>query len=200
MDINKIITELKISDEIIAIFPYGSRVYGFANENSDEDYIIVIKNAFLKSGSFRDNAISNEDKSIQGVLYSRTGFIDAINNYNMPAMECLSLEKDIIFNKWKFAVYKWDEKELIKKVIQQSSASWHIATEQSKNGFKDRAKKGIFHSLRILDFGLQLKENKKIINFQSCNDLYYEINDIENFDDRNYISFRDNLVKKLKGY
>ena len=77
-------------DEIFNIYPYGSRVYGTDMPDSDFDFIIVFKSSFLDSGSFKDNAISNEDRTIQGTCYSRGGFIDAINNYQLPAWEALA--------------------------------------------------------------------------------------------------------------
>lgn len=196
-----IIKSLKIEEEVLAIFPYGSRVYGSANENSDYDYIVVTKGAFLKSGGFKQNAISSEDKKIQGVLYSRSGFIDAINNYEIGALECLSLDPSfVVLSKWPFKVQKWSEKEMVNKIIQKASASWYIASEQSKGGWKDSAKKGIFHALRILMFGVQLKENQKIVDFSEANKLKEEINRLpeDMFDDRMYLSYRDELMAKLK--
>ena len=53
--VNEIINSLKIEEDILAIYPYGSRVYGTASEVSDYDYIIVTKGAFLKSGAFKQN-------------------------------------------------------------------------------------------------------------------------------------------------
>jgi hypothetical protein len=90
---------------------------------------------------------------------------------------------------------------MINKVIQKVSASWHIASEQSKGGWKDRAKKGIFHALRILMFGIQLKENQKIVDFTEANELKAEIDRLPDdmFDDRMYLSLRDELMKKLRG-
>jgi hypothetical protein len=186
---------------VLAIYPYGSRVYGTASESSDHDYIIVTKGAFLKSGAFRQNAISSEDKKIQGVLYSRSGFTDAINNYEIGALECLFLDPSmVILSKWPFKVQKWNEKEMIDKIIQKASASWHIASEQSKGGWKESAKRGIFHSLRILMFGIQLKENQKIVDFTEANELKAEINRLpeDMFDDRMYLKLRDELMAKLK--
>lgn len=197
-----IIKALKIDEDVLAIYPYGSRVYGTASETSDYDYIIVTKGAFLKSGAFRQNAISSEDKKIQGVLYSRAGFIDAINNYEIGALECLSLDPFMtVMARWPFKVQKWNEKEMVDKIIQKASASWHIASEQSKGGWKASAKKGIFHALRILMFGIQLKENQKIVNFAEANELREEINRLpeDMFDDRMYLSLRDELMSKLRG-
>ena len=144
-DLETILRELKISEDVLAVYPYGSRVYGLANDNSDYDYIVVTKSAFLPSGAFKQNAISSNDKRIQGVLYSRSGFIDAINNYEIGVLECLSLDPtNIIISKWPFKVQKWDEKEMVKKIIQKASASWHIASEQSRNDQKHLAKKDRF--------------------------------------------------------
>ena len=198
---NEIINSLKIEEEILAIYPYGSRVYGTASENSDYDYIVVTKGAFLKSGAFKQNAISSDDRKIQAVLYSRTGFIDALNNYEMGAIECIFLDSSqVLLSKWPFRIQKWDTKEMADKVIQKASASWHIASRQSKDGFKAIAKKGIFHSLRILMFGLQLKEYQTIYNYSEANELKSEMDSIpeDMFDDRAYLGLRDELMQKLK--
>ena len=201
-DLETILRELKISEDVLAVYPYGSRVYGLANDNSDYDYIVVTKSAFLPSGAFKQNAISSNDKRIQGVLYSRSGFIDAINNYEIGVLECLSLDPtNIIISKWPFKVQKWDEKEMVKKIIQKASASWHIASEQSRNDQKHLAKKGVFHALRILMFGIQLKEHQKIVDFSVSNELKHEIERLPDdmFDDRLYLKLRDELMNKLKG-
>ena len=201
-DLETILRELKISEDVLAVYPYGSRVYGLANDNSDYDYIVVTKSAFLPSGAFKQNAISSNDKRIQGVLYSRSGFIDAINNYEIGVLECLSLDPtNIIISKWPFKVQKWDEKEMVKKIIQKASASWHIASEQSRNDQKHLAKKGVFHALRILMFGIQLKEHQKIVDFSVSNELKHEIDRLPDdmFDDRLYLKLRDELMNKLKG-
>ena len=197
-----ILKALKVDEEVLAIYPYGSRVYGTASETSDHDYIIVTKGAFLKSGAFKQNAISSEDKKIQGVLYSRSGFIDALNNYEIGALECLFLDPSVVvLSKWPFKLQKWDEKEMASKIIQKASASWHIGSQQSKDGFKAIAKKGIFHALRILMFGVQLKENKKIVDYAEANELKKEFDRLpeDMFDDRMYLSLRDELMTKLKG-
>jgi hypothetical protein len=197
----EIINSLKIEEDILAIYPYGSRVYGTASETSDYDYIVVTKGAFLKSGAFKQNAISSDDRKIQAVLYSRTGFIDALNNYEMGAIECIFLDSSqVLLSKWPFRIQKWDTKEMVNKVIQKASASWHIASRQSKDGFKAIAKKGIFHSLRILMFGLQLKEYQTIYNYSEANELKSEMDSIpeDMFDDRAYLGLRDELMQKLK--
>lgn len=202
MNSDKILRELDFGEDVLAIFPYGSQVYGTSDAKSDHDFIIVTKSATLPDGSFRASApLTSKDYMIQGVLYSRGGFIDAINNYDIAALECLSLaDEDVLLKKWPFKVSNWNEKAMVKKIISKASASRHVADQQSKTGYKDRAKKGMFHALRILHFGLQLKEHKKIVDFGACNEMYFKFKSIDpdEFDTRDYYEEFDNLLAKLR--
>lgn len=202
MNSEKILKELNIGGDVLAIFKYGSQVYGTADSKSDSDFIIVMKSSMLGDGSFRlSSPLTSDDRMIQGVVYSRGGFIDAINNYDVAALECLSLsDEDILKNSWDFKVVNWDEKVLVKKIISKASASRHIADQQAKSGFGDRAKKGMFHALRILHFGLQLKEHGKIVDFGECNELFFKFKSTppDEFDTRDYYKEFDELLVKLR--
>ncbi len=199
LNAEQILEELKINEEVLNIYQYGSQVYGTTNENSDQDFIIVTKGSFLKSGAFKQNAISNSDRTIQGVLYSRSGFQDAINNYDISALECLSLDSDkVVRSKWLFKIQKWDPKEMSKNIISKASGSFHLADLQAKDGEKAMAKKGVFHALRILHFGLQLKDHQRVVNFKECNWIWEAIKDDEDFDTRNYMTQRNELIGRLK--
>jgi hypothetical protein len=200
MEAEYILNQLGITTEVLNIYPYGSHVYGCATEDSDHDYIIVAKSSLLPSGAFKDNAISSGDYKIQGVLYSRTGFIDAINNFDVAAMECLFLPDEMVIqNKWDFKIQKWDEKALLRKIVTKASNSWYIADRQAKDGYKDRAKKGVYHALRILTFGKQLKDNKRIVDYSAGNIIRLMINKDRDFDTRSYIAQRDSLMDELRG-
>lgn len=201
MSKDEILKELKIEGDVLAIFPYGSRVYGTAGDESDHDYIIVMKSALLPSGAFRDNAISNDDYTIQGVVYSRGGFIDAVNSYEIGALECIFLpEEKVIYKKWPFKITNWNEKEMAKAIIRKASDSRHYANMASKNGDKERGIKSMYHALRILKFGLQLKKHQRIVDFTECNDMYEEFMAMnpEDFDSRDYFKKFDELVKELR--
>lgn len=199
MKAEKIIKELGIEDEVLNIYPYGSQVYGTANVDSDHDYIIVMKSAFLDSGSFKDNAISNEDKSIQGVLYSRGGFQDAINNYEIGALECIFLPEDkVIQKRWKFGLNKLVRKDMAKNVIKKASNNLHIAKHQYADEDFDRAKKGLFHALRILDFGIQISEQGRIYDFSHANDMKKIIDQDDNFNPKKYLGDFNTMRKRLK--
>lgn len=56
MELIEILDRIKISlDNIIAIYPYGSRVYGNITKKSDYDFIIILKNKTQEQ--FSDNLI-----------------------------------------------------------------------------------------------------------------------------------------------
>lgn len=201
INIGLILKSLNIDEPVLNIYRYGSRVYGTADQNSDHDYIIVTRGAMLKSGAFKQNAISSENRNIQGILYSRSGFTDAINNYDISALECLSLHSDdVLMNTWSFGIQRWDNKVMFKKIISKVSASWHTADMQARDGFKGRAKKGIFHALRILYFALQLKKNQRIDDFVCVNWIWedFRITEDEEFDTRDYLRQRDELMGQLR--
>jgi len=199
MNAEEVIEALGIEGEVLNIYPYGSYIYGTNTPESDKDFIIVMKSGLLDSGAFRDNAISNKDESIQGVIYSRGGFQDAINNYEISALECLFIPEDKIIRKtWPYKLTKIVNKDLAKKIIAKASASWHIAKHQYTDDEIDRAKKGIWHALRILTFGIQLKDSGKIKNFAIANTFKTIIDNDNDFSPKKYISYRDILMEELR--
>ncbi len=97
MEAEEVIAKLGLEDsDIVNVYVYGSHVYGTATSESDSDFILVYRSAMLPNGAFRNNAISSEDRSVQGVCYSRSGFQDALNNYEIGALECMSLPDNLI--------------------------------------------------------------------------------------------------------
>lgn len=157
---------------VLNVYPYGSKIYGTANEDSDDDYVIVYRTSLLPSGSFKDNAISSVDRKIQGVCYSRSGFIDAINNYQINALECIFLPEDKIIQKeMNFGMKYFDKRDLAKKIIMTASSSWHFAKMSYKDDRYEACAKNIFHALRILKFGIQIKEKQRIFDYSAANGI-----------------------------
>lgn len=195
-----ICNELNINlSDILNIYPYGSMIYGTNNDDSDSDYVIVYKSALLPSGSFKDNAISSKDWSIQGVCYSRGGFIDAINNYQINALECIFLpEEQIVMKKMNFQMAKLNLRDLSKKIISTASSSWHFALMSYKDGLIDAAKKNVYHAIRILDFGIQIKEKGRISNYSSMNELKDQIYYDDNFNPKHFYKLFINFSNYLK--
>ena len=200
MEAQEICKKLDIDyDKVLNIYPYGSRVYGTDDEYSDSDFIIVYNSSFLPSGAFKDNAITSDDGEIQGVCYSRSGFIDAINNFEIGALECIFLPEDkIIQKKLNFDIKKFEKKEFVKKIITKASSSWHFATLAYKDDNIEYVKKNIFHSIRILDFAIQIKENGKIIDYSSMNNFKNIIFNDDTINIMKYYSMFMKYSAKLK--
>lgn len=158
--LKEICKELKIDEnDIFNAYCYGSHVYGTADPDSDSDYILVHKKSFLSDGSFKQNARSSEDRKIQVVNYSRSGFKNGIEYYEMSALECLFLPDEFkIQEKFKFKLDRFDDHSFVKNTIAKSSHSWYLATKERDYIYKH----GIYHSIRILDFAIQIKNNNSI--------------------------------------
>ena len=187
-------------NNVVNIYSYGSQVYGTATEESDYDYIIVFKQALLSSGAFKDNAISSVDRKIQGVCYSRCGFIDALNNYQIAALECLFLSDEfIVQKKMEFKMQYFRPKDIVKKIVTTASSSWHFAHLAFQDDEIEDSMKNIYHAIRILNFGLQILEYKKIVNYNAVEIKNVIYNDT-NFKPNNYHNEFIDLQNKLKNY
>lgn len=165
------------------VYPYGSRVYGTFNNNSDYDYI----------------CIGNQPEEWQNGLinvhvYTFEHFQQMINEHHISALECLFLSEKLIIkqsnNKFDFKLNLQDLRHSISKKASHSFVkakkkfeSPYIFTENSLIEERDRAiieerergKKSLFHSMRILQFGIQIAAHGKIIDYGSANDIYNEI-------------------------
>ncbi len=201
--VEQICQEFKLDPkDILNIYSYGSRVYGTANPESDHDYIVVHKGAFLNGDvCMKENAKTSADGSIQIINYSRTGFKAGIENYDISVLECLYLpERFILQKKWPYKLDKFVKKEFVNKIIAKASNSWHHAIMALKDEDEYYVKRNIYHSLRILTFANQIKESNSI-NFESAQDIVKFIDPMEaTFDviKKELEPKRDELMAKLR--
>lgn len=193
--LKEICTEFGINEnDIVNAYCYGSHVYGTADRDSDRDYILVHKKSFLSDGSFKQNAKSSADRKIQIVNYSRSGFKNDIEYYDMSALECLFLPDEFkIQERFKFKMDRFDVHSFVKNTIAKSSNSWYLATKNRGDIYNH----GIFHSLRILDFAIQIKDTYTIdfLEAKSIKQLVYSNKNINAIDD--YRKFLMNKLKKV---
>ena len=70
-----------------------------------------------------------------------------------------------------FGIIKFDKKELARKVITTASSSWHFADLAHRDKHYESCAKNIFHALRILDFGIQIKDFRDINDYSSMNEI-----------------------------
>jgi hypothetical protein len=205
-------------NDILNVYCYGSRVYGTDDEYSDDDFVVVhkgfsIKNSYNDEKAFNQNAITSKDGQIQVVRYSRSGFQSAIDKYEIGAMECLFLPEDKVIqedDKVKFSIRNFDKpsvdyeiKQMVKKVITKASNSWFLGNRDVENERFEKAEKAYFHTIRILMFGLQIKNNKKIVDFTEANYIWEQMLALEEpltykKVKTDFLPLRDELMEELR--
>lgn len=169
-----ILQDFKLNDsDVVTVFPYGSRVYGTASYSSDHDFIVI-----LKDGSQDKDSLDSSYHKINVTIYSEFSFQDKVNKHKISALECISIPDNLLLKNKKKFNFKLDKGLLRENISEKASHSW-VKAKKKFEVVQDRdvyvAKKSLFHSLRIIDFGIQIAKNQKIINFASCNDIWEEI-------------------------
>jgi predicted nucleotidyltransferase len=146
---------------------FGSRVYGTANEFSDYDFIV------LASSMMEKQEIRHKEYNIH--VHIPSVFLDGLKEYQMQYLECIYAppdtklqEKLVLPDK----TFQLKPDMLVYKGMNQSYNSFNKAKEKIIDGDLYRGTKGIFHSIRILQFFHQIIENGKITDFSSANDIW----------------------------
>jgi len=170
MDLKNIISQLELNYKILNMYQYGSRVYGCTNPNSDYDFMVVVE------GDFPETHITIGDAEI--TIYSEIQFQKMIDEHEISALECLFVQEEFIIKAAKHFDFALDLKKLRESLSHKSSNSWVKANKKfsvEKDFNPYTARKSLFHSFRILYFGIQIATYGKIINYQEANSLLYEI-------------------------
>lgn len=158
----------KRDDQVLAIYPYGSHVYGTNVEGSDEDFITVLK--YMPE---RHQIIERENLSF--VIHDQTSLQRGIWAHEPYALETYFLPKErhIKHIPWDF---RYNAHALREAFSQKASHAFVKAKKKIdvERDFK-RGKKSLFHSLRILNFGIQIATKGKIVDYQAANDHWWEI-------------------------
>lgn len=160
------------NNELLNIYLYGSQVYECHN-SKDIDLIIV-----------RDSSIPYEqffDEKYDITCYNIEEFEKSISNHEISVLECLFLPNDKKILERKVFDFVLDLQKLRSSISQQASNSF-VKTKKKLTIEKDLniyiGKKSLFHSLRILMFGIQIAIYGKIIDYKVANYFWKEI--IEN--------------------
>lgn len=169
---NQITSHFNLDDsKIQAIFPYGSHVYQTNHVKSDYDFIVVC------DVGYHNNEFAIENNNINIHFYDIPTFISLLDKHKIFALECHYLPTQLILkNNLKYH-FQLNLAKLRHSVSEKVSHSWVKAkkkfeVEQDRNVYI--GKKSLFHSLRIIDFGIQLAQHNAI-NYASCKNLWEEI-------------------------
>lgn len=160
---------------IINSYQYGSYVYGTNDEHSDRDLIIIDEQ---KDDEFQVDNIT---------YYSINGFQKLLDAHDVCAVECFFLPDNKKSETYKFN-FQLDKTKLRKSFSSVSSNSW-VKAKKKIDIHKEYhiGMKSLFHSLRILEFGICLAEYG-CIKYNCSNDLWVKIKE-QNFN--NWGQYKD---------
>jgi predicted nucleotidyltransferase len=171
---------LKEGKDVI-VTPFGSRVYGTAREDSDYDYIAVYAPGRYKFWPEQSPNIHKDDMTWESgnVTIHQWGyreFEDLLNQYsNIEALEVYFHPSSKLKNNiW----YVRNLEALRTSISKTSSNSWVKAKKKIWQGDYLLGQKSLFHSLRVLEFGIQIAEWRTIIDFSAANKYWIEIQEI----------------------
>ena len=178
---------------ILAVYMYGSRVYGNARKDSDWDFIVVTQGgsekAFNHSMEPADGLNQFSDNLININFYSLMGWADRLTACEPSALECVYLPDEFILRNDVMGPVNARVRRLMgEKEHRNLVAIRHAFSAKASNSWvkakkkltveKDYndlvGKKSLWHSIRIIDFGIQILE-KGSIDYGSCNWFYDEV-------------------------
>jgi len=139
-------------EKVINVYTYGSHNYGTDNIFSDTDYIIVYKQDIDESDTL---SCKSGNAVLDATLISPEHFQKMLDNQDIRAIECMYIQDDFKYETMKFD-YKIDLQKLRTSISTSSSNSWVKAKKKLNQGDNLIGHKSLLHSLRILDFGIQL--------------------------------------------
>lgn len=162
-----------LTDYNATFIPYGSRVYGTHGENSDYDFLAIVNAKGLVTGEeFKDNDINI-------TIYQELDFQKQLNMHKIHALEAYYLPQQV-FEQFECpgmhkCVFKLDIIQLRHSLSEKASHSF-VKAKKKIEVEKDYyiGWKSLFHSLRILTFGIRIARENKII-YDEANYLWDEI-------------------------
>ncbi len=149
--------------QLYALYLYGSRVYGTNGPDSDFDFIGV--------GQFDSQATGIYDIT----CYTKERFARLLAEHEVSVLECVSQKPLAGIN---FDPPPIDKGVLRASISKKSSNSWVKCKKKLCPTADYNALVGLksfFHAFRVLDFGIQIAEHGKVVDFGSRNQLWHTL-------------------------
>lgn len=166
--------------KVKGMFNYGSFVMKY--KKPDDFDFIVISNI-----SHPQEAFIFEDKKIEISFYSFNEFIEKLNNHEIQMFECINIPEGNDYINFKddsvaFAFnHLFIDKTVLRKSISSKVSNSYVKAKKKlilKDDFDiDVSMKSLWHSFRIVSYGIQIAEFGRIVDFQCSNDLFKEISE-----------------------
>lgn len=163
-EMNSVKIEEIIKDEnILNLYTYGSVVYNTNNEKSDLDFIAIV---IVK----KEEQVILDNINIS--FYTVEEFKEKLDNHEISAIECLFLPDDLILKKTVDFGLSIDKHKLHCECSKKASNSFVKAKKKIKDGHIYIGQKSLFHSIRIIDFAIQIIKHGKIVDYSSQSQIF----------------------------
>jgi hypothetical protein len=151
-------------------------VYGTNNYQSDHDFQVIV---YSKDYEETKQSLAKVNKRAADVhLHTFTEFEDALARCEIYALECMDLPSSLRFRDDLPMSYSIDKAILRRAISEKANNSW-VKAKKKLIVLADRnehiALKSMFHSFRILDFGIQLAMTGHILNYRAQQDIWAEL-------------------------
>ena len=155
--------------KVLAVYPYGSRVYGTHGHSSDHDYIVVYDFDYNDVVNKDSQQYDSYDKSISVHTYHEQTWNRHLDDQKIFAVECHSLMPMEMFS------FQCRHDLLRKEISSKASNSWVKCKKKLtvETGEEHIGIKSLFHSFRIPMFGIQVAQQGRIVDFTVANDLWF---------------------------
>ena len=148
--------------KILNIDMRGSHVYGTNDDESDIDYTFI-----LDHHKEKEPQIFADQYGISA--YPADYFQSLVDQHCVSALECIFLPEKFKIEKQQFN-FSYDSAKLRQAFSAKASNSWVKAKKKiDLHGEFRKGRKSLFHSLRILSFGIQIAKYREIRHYSDAN-------------------------------
>lgn len=162
-----------ILSDALNIYAYGSIVYGtYIDGISDRDYIVIVPD---------DYPLENEQiehKNCHYNIFHASQWQEKLNNNEVDALEVYFLPQEHILKetiKFKTIIVPSKVREQFSRTASNSWVKCKKKLTVEKDYNPRVGKKSLWHSLRIINFGIQILCTGRISDYDTLNYLYDEI-------------------------
>ena len=157
---------------VFCIYPFGSRCYNTATENSDYDFVIIVKNC----AETTEYNLGDINIHIETPKYFR----EKLNWSDPKYIECILWDEPLLKKiNHKLVI---NEPKFRHAISHISSNSWVKAKKKIYQGDVYIGQKSLFHSLRIPMFAIQIMKNGNIVDWECANHYWEDIKTIKGWD------------------
>lgn len=203
MDFGKLV--LKKADEIspefdgevIGCYQTGSRVYQCFTEDSDHDFVVVLGTKINV-----DEIVDDEKTKISLHFIDEVSFSKKIQEYDAVYLQILFLQKNFVLRENQQMMKIKKQWKLYSSSLESSICNVVDFTLTKSQRYYETSKyvslKNIIHSIRYLQFGIQIAQYRRIIDYTSANKYFNEIFKLDYKKWEEYYSHYEKVLEGLK--